>query len=67
MSGPELVDKLREDHSTLKVLYMSGYTDEAIGHRGVLEAGTYFIQKPFGLRGLLLKLREILDAPTGGR
>ena len=46
----------------MKVLYMSGYTDDATVHHGVLEAGTAFIAKPFSIDALTRKLRETLDA-----
>ena len=45
----------------MKVLYMSGYTDDAIVHHGVLEKGTAFIGKPFSIDALARKLREVLD------
>jgi len=61
MSGPNLVERLREIHPEIKVLYMSGYTDNAIIHHGVLEEGTNFIQKPFTLENLARKVREVLD------
>jgi two-component system cell cycle sensor histidine kinase/response regulator CckA len=61
MSGRKLVDRLKEIHPEMKVLYMSGYTDNAIVHHGVLEEGTNFIQKPFTLDGLARKVREVLD------
>jgi PAS domain S-box-containing protein len=61
MSGLKLVERLREIHPEIKVLYMSGYTDNAILHHGVLEKGTHFIQKPFTLENLARKVREVLD------
>ena len=61
MSGSKLVERLKEIHPEMKVLYMSGYTDNAIVHHGVLEEGTNFIQKPFALDGLARKVREVLD------
>jgi FixJ family two-component response regulator len=45
----------------IKVIFMSGYTDEAMGHHGVLAAGTRFIQNPFAAAALLRKIREALD------
>jgi len=61
MSGRKLVERLKNIHLEMKVLYMSGYTDNAILHHGVLEEGTNFIQKPFTLDGLARKVREVLE------
>ena len=61
ISGRKLVDRLKEIHPEMKVLYMSGYTDNAILHHGILEEGTNFIQKPFSMDGLARKVREVLD------
>jgi two-component system, cell cycle sensor histidine kinase and response regulator CckA len=61
MSGPELAAKLAPLHPEARVLYMSGYTDDAIVHHGVLDAGTYFLQKPFISETLTRKIREVLD------
>ncbi len=61
MSGRKLVDRLKVIHPEIKVLYMSGYTDNAILHHGILEPGTNFIQKPFTIDGLARKVREALD------
>ena len=61
MSGRKLVDRLEVIHPEMKVLYMSGYTDNAILHHGILEPGTNFIQKPFTLESLPRKVREVLD------
>jgi CheY-like chemotaxis protein len=63
MSGRELTRRLAAERPGLRVVFMSGYTDEAIGHHGVLDAGTHFIQKPFTQQALLRKLRDALDAP----
>jgi PAS domain S-box-containing protein len=64
-SGRELAERLLQMNPRLKVLYMSGYTDSAIVHHGVLDAGTSFISKPFSTADLTTKVREVLDAPPG--
>ena len=63
MNGRELAERLKPERPKTKVLYMSGYTDNAIVHRGVLEDGTAFLQKPFTPETLAQKVREILDKP----
>jgi two-component system, cell cycle sensor histidine kinase and response regulator CckA len=62
MTGRELADQLAVLRPTIKVLYMSGYTDSAVVHHGVLDPGTVFLQKPFTSAVLASKVREILDA-----
>ena len=62
MSGRELVQKLTSKHPHLRVLYMSGYTDNVITSGGVLEPGLAFLQKPFTPASLANKVREVLDA-----
>ena len=61
MSGRALAQELSKTRPTLKVLYMSGYTDDAIVHHGVLDAGTHFLGKPFTAADLTRKVREVLD------
>ena len=61
MSGPALVGRLAQTRPGLMVIYMSGYTDEAVARDGVLEPGAAFLQKPFGMDVLLGTLREVLD------
>jgi two-component system, cell cycle sensor histidine kinase and response regulator CckA len=61
MSGRKLADRLKEMYPEIKVLYMSGYTDNAILHHGILEPGINFLQKPFTVDGLARKVREVLD------
>ncbi len=63
MNGRELSLALATARPTLRVLYMSGYTDAAIAHHGILEPGTAFVSKPFTPDVLARKVREVLDAP----
>ncbi len=62
MSGPDLAQRLALVCPKVKVLYVSGYTDNAIVHHGVLDAGIAFLQKPFSAGGLLRKVRETLGS-----
>jgi len=61
MGGRELADSLRAKRSDLKVLYVSGYTNDAIVKEGELEPGTDLLQKPFTGDKLAAKVREVLD------
>ncbi len=61
-SGRELARRLAEFRPETKVLYVSGYTDDAIVHHGMLEPGLNFLQKPFTPAVLARKVREVLDA-----
>ena len=47
--------------SKIKVLYMSGYTDNSIVHHGMLDQGTHFLEKSFSVKSLAYKVREVLD------
>jgi two-component system cell cycle sensor histidine kinase/response regulator CckA len=60
-SGPELNRRLVEQRPALKVIYMSGYTEETIVHHGVLNPGIAFLHKPFTSETLGRKIREVLD------
>jgi len=62
MSGRELAERLGSKRPELKVVYMSGYTDDAIVRHGLLEQATAFIQKPFTPSSLARKVREVLDS-----
>jgi PAS domain S-box len=64
VSGKEVADRLLELRPTTRVLFMSGYTDEAIVQHGVLDANVKFIQKPFTWVGLTKKVREVLNRKT---
>jgi PAS domain S-box-containing protein len=64
MNGRELSELLRRARPGLKVLYMSGYTDDAILRHGVLDKGVAFLQKPFTPDVLARKLRDVLDLPS---
>jgi PAS domain S-box-containing protein len=61
MNGRELVERLRELHPDLKVIYISGYTDNVIVQHGVLEERAAFLQKPFHPGDLAKKIREVLE------
>jgi two-component system cell cycle sensor histidine kinase/response regulator CckA len=62
MSGGDLAHKLREMNPRLKILFMSGYTDDRIASYGILAGETQLIQKPFTAEALGRKLRSVLDA-----
>jgi two-component system, cell cycle sensor histidine kinase and response regulator CckA len=63
LSGRNVAEHLTFSRPGIKVLFMSGYTDDAIIHHGVLEAGVAFLQKPFTPEGLAARVREVLDTP----
>ena len=61
MNGPELAGRITRLHPEAKVLFMSGYTDNAIIHQGLLGSEAAFLQKPFTAEGLLRRIRGLLD------
>ena len=61
MSGKELATRLVRHHPEMKVLFMSGYTDDAIVHHGVPDEGVSFIGKPYTPSALARKVREVLE------
>lgn len=61
MNGRELARQMQTLRAGLKILYMSGYTDDVIARHGVLEENVSFIEKPFTIRALARKVREVLD------
>ncbi len=67
MSGKDLYDAIVDRLPGVRVLFMSGYTDDVIAQQGVMEAGLNFIQKPFSVKDLAVKVREVMDKvpPTG--
>jgi len=62
MNGAELARQLTLLRPDMNVLFVSGYTDEAIVHHGVLGPGTAFLQKPFSPDQVVRKVREVLDS-----
>jgi two-component system cell cycle sensor histidine kinase/response regulator CckA len=65
MGAGELVDQLLSTRPELKVLYISGYTNDEVTRRGVSQSDAAFIQKPFTSEVLMQKVREVLDGGTG--
>jgi PAS domain S-box-containing protein len=63
MSGREVASYLTAKRPDMRVIYMSGYTNDVIAHHGVLDSGISFIEKPFSQETLMRKLREVLDRP----
>jgi PAS domain S-box-containing protein len=66
LSGRQLVDHLAFSRPEMKVLYMSGYSDDTIVHRGVTREGAAFLEKPFTPKGLLRRVREVLARSPDG-
>jgi NO-binding membrane sensor protein with MHYT domain/nitrogen-specific signal transduction histidine kinase/CheY-like chemotaxis protein len=66
-SGPKLAASLAAARPELRVLYMSGFTESAVMHHGVLDPGTEFIQKPFSPQALSLKVQEVLRKVAAGK
>jgi two-component system cell cycle sensor histidine kinase/response regulator CckA len=64
ISGRELAERVKRLRPKINVLYMSGYTDQAVVHHGILDMDAVLLQKPFTLATLSSKLREILTAET---
>lgn len=61
IDGPELAKTLCAVRPDLRVIYISGYTDDCLAPEGILEPGTVLVNKPFSVRVLSAKMREVLD------
>jgi len=61
MNGKELADRLQKHKPDLKLLYMSGYTENSIVHKGVLDTQSILLQKPISIKTLLETVRKVLD------
>lgn len=61
MNGKEVFEQISESWPDVRVLYMSGYTDDVIAHHGVIDAGVNFIEKPFNIKTLATKVQEVLN------
>jgi YesN/AraC family two-component response regulator len=66
MNGRALAQAVQDFRPAIKVLYMSGYTDNVIIHEGILDPGTPFLQKSLTPSKLARKVREVLDPPPPG-
>jgi len=66
MNGRDLFKRLNLSRPGLKCIFMSGYTANVIAHHGVLDEGIHFLQKPFSVKALAEKVREVLDASGSG-
>jgi CheY-like chemotaxis protein len=64
MSGRQLADVVQEKWPTIRILYTTGYTRNAIVHNGVLDHGVSLLAKPFSLEQLAHKIRELLNVPA---
>jgi two-component system, cell cycle sensor histidine kinase and response regulator CckA len=64
ISGRELADRISRSRTGIKILYMSGYADQAVVHHGILESDAVLLQKPFNMAALASKLREMLAVET---
>ncbi len=64
LGGRQLAERLVQIRADLKVLFMSGYTENAIVHHGILDAGIEYVQKPLVPETLARRVREVLDTPA---
>jgi two-component system, cell cycle sensor histidine kinase and response regulator CckA len=61
MNGRDLVDQMHNLYPDIRVLFMSGYTSDVIAHRGILDQGVQFIQKPFSIKDIAAKIQKVLE------
>jgi CheY-like chemotaxis protein len=61
MGGRELVERLRQSNPAVRVVFMSGYTEQTVANNGPMPTGTGFVEKPFTVDTLMRRLREVLD------
>jgi two-component system, cell cycle sensor histidine kinase and response regulator CckA len=66
-NGREIAERIRELHPGARCLYMSGYTDDSVVRRGVIEPGAAFIEKPFSSDELARQVRLVIDGRSGQR
>ncbi|MFO0945145.1 MAG: PAS domain S-box protein [Planctomycetota bacterium] len=66
IGGPELAERVREKYPSIKVLFMSGYTDDAVVRHGLLDQEVSFLQKPYSPLDLARKVRQVLDGKSSG-
>jgi two-component system, cell cycle sensor histidine kinase and response regulator CckA len=62
MGGPRLAERLAEERPDMKVLFVSGYAENTVLQHGKIDVTTRFLQKPFSLKALARKAREVLEA-----
>jgi YesN/AraC family two-component response regulator len=62
MSGSKLAKKMLAEHPEMKLIFMSGYTDDAVVENGFRQPGSVFLRKPFSPDALKAKVRELLDS-----
>jgi two-component system cell cycle sensor histidine kinase/response regulator CckA len=67
MNGRALAERIQELHPEVKILFMSGYTDNAIVHHGVLDEGMWFLQKPFSAQALVERVRDLLESTAAAK
>ena len=64
MSGPELAKRLRPGRPEMKILYVSGYTADAVTQEGISDPNIAFLQKPYAPAALMRKVQEVLMSPA---